>query len=102
MPWRAVALLSLALAWPLSCTAPATRPAPPTADSSPPSSAPTTQEGWEPAWNALLEAARRDGKVVVKGTPTAAVRTELPRAFREQFGIELEYLGGPSSDVVTQ
>ena len=106
MPYRAVALLAplfaISLACLLSCAAPAASGVPQAADRPLTPSAPEAQAGWEPAWNALLEAARREGKVVVKGPPTAAVRTELPRAFRERFGVDLEYLGGPSSDVVTQ
>jgi ABC-type Fe3+ transport system substrate-binding protein len=107
MSCRAVALraplFAISLAWLLSCAAPGARPEqPPLAGQPPAPSAPDAQAGWEPAWNALVEAARREGKVVVKGPPTAAVRTELPRAFRERFGVDPEYLGGPSSDVVTQ
>jgi ABC-type Fe3+ transport system substrate-binding protein len=49
-----------------------------------------------------VEAARKEGKVVVKGPPAPGVRTEMPRAFRERFGIELEYLGGPTGPFVTQ
>jgi iron(III) transport system substrate-binding protein len=54
------------------------------------------------AWNALVDAARQEGKVVVKGPPAAEVRTELPKAFRARFGIELEYLGGPTGPFATQ
>jgi|SRR5581483_388995 len=57
---------------------------------------------WQAAWDALVEAARREGKVVVKGPPTAAVRTALPAAFRDRFGVDVEYVGGPSGDAAIQ
>jgi iron(III) transport system substrate-binding protein len=53
-------------------------------------------------WNALVEAARKEGKVVVKGPPDPQVRVDLPRAFRQRFGIELEYLGGPTGPFANQ
>ncbi len=57
---------------------------------------------WEPAWRELVEAARREGNLVVGGPPTPAVRTELPAAFRSRFGIEMEYLGGNTSELLTR
>jgi len=71
-----------------------------TAPSGQPVSAPPGSGG--SAWDQLVAAAKREGKVVVKGPPTAAVRTELPAAFRQRFGIEMEYVGGPSGEAVTQ
>lgn len=53
-------------------------------------------------WDELVAAAKQEGKVVLKGPPTADVRTGLPRVFKEKFGIEMEYVGGPSSQGVTQ
>ena len=76
-----------------------------------PAAAPTTASGfgaaaapagWEQQWNALVEAARQEGKVVVKGPPDPEVRTDVPRAFRQRFGIELEYLGGPTGPFAAQ
>ena len=52
------------------------------------------QEGWEKEWNRLLTEAKKEGKVVVAGSPDQVVRKELPAAFRKRFGISLEYLGG--------
>src|SRR5262249_38092855 len=35
-------------------------------------------------------------------SPTPATRLKLPAAFKERFGVELEYLGGRSSDLQTR
>src|SRR5262245_43494350 len=55
-----------------------------------------------PEWQALIAAARQEGKVVLGSSPTPATRLKLPAAFKERFGVELEYLGGRSSDLQTR
>jgi iron(III) transport system substrate-binding protein len=55
-----------------------------------------------PLWRELIEAARREGKLVLASGPTPATRQNLPRAFKDRFGIEIEYLGGRSSDLQTR
>jgi iron(III) transport system substrate-binding protein len=55
---------------------------------------------WEQEWNALVEAARKEGTVVVFGPPTPAARVELPRAFKSQFGVDVEYTGGGTGDLL--
>jgi ABC-type Fe3+ transport system substrate-binding protein len=57
---------------------------------------------WETTWNAWLEAARQEGKVIVKGPPSPDVRTEMPRAFQARYGVEVEYLGSPTGPFATQ
>ncbi len=53
-------------------------------------------------WDALVAAAKKEGKVVVKGPPTAAVRSDVVAAFKQRFGIDMEYTGGQSGDAATQ
>ena len=55
---------------------------------------PAEERGWEAKWKELLAAAQKEGRVVVTGSPTPAVRRDLPAAFKKRFGITLEYLGG--------
>jgi iron(III) transport system substrate-binding protein len=57
---------------------------------------------WKQQWDTLVDAAKKEGTVVVSGPPTQAVRQELPKAFKERFGFELEYLGGRSGDLMTR
>jgi iron(III) transport system substrate-binding protein len=58
--------------------------------------------GGSAEWDALLAAAKKEGRVVVKGPPTAAVRTDMTAAFKQRFGIEMEYSGGASGEAVIQ
>ena len=58
--------------------------------------------GWQAEWDTLVEAAKREGSLVVSGPPTAEVRTQLPTAFKRRFGIDVEYLGGRTGDLMTR
>lgn len=49
---------------------------------------------WEEDWSNLIQQARSEGKLVVAGPANPDLRTELPRAFKAQFGVELEYQAG--------
>ncbi|HEY7064106.1 MAG TPA: extracellular solute-binding protein [Chloroflexota bacterium] len=86
-------------------TAPATAPsgasAPPAAAASP-AAAPTAGSFDSPAWQELIAAARQEGKLVLASGPTPATRQNLPRAFKERFGVDVEYLGGRSSDLANR
>jgi iron(III) transport system substrate-binding protein len=68
----------------------------------PASGASQGQAGWEAQWNALVEAAKREGTVVVSGPPAPDVRTDLPAAFKRRFGIDLEYLGGRTTELMAR
>jgi iron(III) transport system substrate-binding protein len=92
-----------------ACQAPApgAAPAPATSTavatgSAPAPSAPTAGGDWEKRWNDLIEAARREGSVVLSGPPTPAVRTDVTARFKERFGIDVEYLGGRRGDLVVR
>jgi iron(III) transport system substrate-binding protein len=93
-------LLLVALVGCSSAAAPAGQPS--TAAAGPAAAPPSAPAGtgWEAAWNALIEAARREGTVVVKGPPTQRVRVELPAAFEARFGVKLEYIAGPTGPYV--
>ena len=46
-------------------------------------------------WRRLVEAAKKEGKVVVGGPPTAVLRRQFKETFESRFGIELELLSAP-------
>src|SRR5437660_640419 len=54
--------------------------------------------GWEQQWDALIAAARQEGKLIVLGPPTPDLRRRLPEAFQQRFGIPIEYTGQVSGD----
>jgi iron(III) transport system substrate-binding protein len=46
-------------------------------------------------WKKVIEAAKREGKVVVGGPPTSVLRQKFKETFEKRFGIELELLSAP-------
>ncbi len=57
---------------------------------------------WKQTWEETLTAARAEGKVVVSGPPSQELRTVLPAAFKNRYGISVEYLGGRGTEVSTR
>jgi iron(III) transport system substrate-binding protein len=53
-------------------------------------------------WDALVAAAKKEGKVVVNGPPDAVVRRALPEAFKAKYGITVEYIGQRGSDTTAK
>jgi iron(III) transport system substrate-binding protein len=76
----------------------------PVAGAKPDAKAPAAaaKPAWEQQWNDLLEAAKKEGSITISGPPTQEVRTELTAKFKDRFGIEMEYLGGRSGDLMTR
>jgi|tagenome__1003787_1003787.scaffolds.fasta_scaffold20963464_4 iron(III) transport system substrate-binding protein len=52
--------------------------------------------GWQKIWDETLAAARKEGKVVVVGSPDPVFRNEIIPTFRSKFGIEIEAIFGSS------
>ncbi len=46
-------------------------------------------------WKKIVEAAKREGKVVAGGPPTAVLRKQFKEAFEKRFGVELELISAP-------
>ncbi len=67
-----------------------------------PAAASTSAPSAPSEWDALVAAAKSEGKLVVSGSPSAETRKAIPQAFRERFGIEVEYLAGASSDLAAR
>jgi iron(III) transport system substrate-binding protein len=53
-------------------------------------------------WDALVAAAKKEGKVVVIGPPDAVVRKALPEAFKAKYGITVEYIGGRGTETAAK
>lgn len=60
------------------------------------------QKGWEKEWTEVLAAARKEGKVVVEGTPDAETRREIPAKFQAKFGIAVEYMASRGGEVAAK
>jgi len=46
-------------------------------------------------WKKIIEAAKKEGKVVAGGPPTAVLRQKYKETFEKKFGLELELLSAP-------
>jgi iron(III) transport system substrate-binding protein len=55
---------------------------------------------WQKQWDETLAAAKKEGKVVVVGSPDPVMRNEIIPRFTKQFGIQVEFLAGRSSQTV--
>jgi iron(III) transport system substrate-binding protein len=84
--------------------APATTPgAPPAGASARQAPPPAPKSAYDdPIWQELIAAARQEGKLILASSPSPDTRVRLPAAFKERFGIDVEYLGGRSSELQTR
>ena len=55
-----------------------------------------------PVWQELIAAAQHEGHLVLASGPSPDTRRLLPAAFKERFGLSIEYLGGRSSELQTR
>jgi iron(III) transport system substrate-binding protein len=55
---------------------------------------------WKKTWDDTLAAAKKEGKVVVVGSPDPVMRNEVIPAFQKRYGITVEYIAGSSSQIV--
>ena len=53
-------------------------------------------------WNAVVEAAKKEGKVVVAGSPDPVMRNEIMPKFKERYGIPIEFIAGRSSEITAR
>jgi iron(III) transport system substrate-binding protein len=54
---------------------------------------------WQKQWDETLAAAKKEGKVVVIGSPDPVMRNTLIPAFQKKYGIQVEYVVGSSSQL---
>lgn len=74
-----------------------TGPGPTTASTQP------TKQAWEKEWEETVQAAKREGSVSVYTQWGPEARTELIRAFKEKFGLDLEFTAvGKSAEIATK
>ena len=54
---------------------------------------------WQATWDKTLAAAKREGKVVIIGSPDPVMRGMINPKFTERFGIKVEYIAGSSGQL---
>jgi ABC-type Fe3+ transport system substrate-binding protein len=51
---------------------------------------------WQKKWDETIAAAKKEGKVVIMGSPDPVMRKEIVPAFTARYGIPVEYIAGQS------
>ena len=59
-------------------------------------------KGGDKEWQDALSAAKKEGKVVVAGSPDPVMRNEIIPRFTARFGIPVEFIAGRSSQIVSR
>jgi iron(III) transport system substrate-binding protein len=57
---------------------------------------------WQQEWDQVLQAAKKEGKVVVSSSPGVEIREVLTRPFEKKFGIGVDYSGGSPAQLVAR
>ena len=55
---------------------------------------------WQKTWDETLAAAKKEGKVVIIGSPDPVMRGQINPKFTERYGIKVEYIAGNSSQLI--
>lgn len=55
-----------------------------------------------PKWDEVVAAGKREGKVVIVGSPDPVMRRDIIPAFTARYGIQVEYIAGSSSTLVSR
>ncbi len=63
------------------------------------SSVPARSADWQKTWDETLAAAKKEGKVVVAGSPDPVMRDKVIPAFTGRYGIAVEYIAGHSGQL---
>ncbi|HTN73066.1 MAG TPA: hypothetical protein VMO00_18440, partial [Methylomirabilota bacterium] len=53
-------------------------------------------------WKKIVDAAKKEGKVIVGGPPTAVLRKQFQETFEKKFGLELEIISAPGPQNATR
>jgi iron(III) transport system substrate-binding protein len=55
---------------------------------------------WQKAWEATLAGAKKEGKVVIAGSPDPVMRNEVIPKFTARYGIPVDFIAGRSGQLV--
>jgi iron(III) transport system substrate-binding protein len=59
-------------------------------------------KGSDKDWKEAIEAAKKEGKVVIAGSPDPVMRNEIIPKFTARYGIPVEFIAGRSSQIVSR
>lgn len=58
----------------------------------------TSKEAWEVKWAAMVEAAKKEGKVVIYSTAAAQTRAAYQQGFKDKFGVSTEFIAAQQAE----
>jgi len=59
-----------------------------------------TRQSTQNEWNKIVEAAKKEGKVVVSVPASAELRKDVERSIKQRFGIEADLVAGRAASIV--
>src|SRR5712692_3171863 len=57
---------------------------------------------WQRQWDSWAAGAKKEGKLVLGTGPSPEARVKVPEAFKKAFGVDVECLGGSSSELANR
>jgi iron(III) transport system substrate-binding protein len=54
---------------------------------------------WQKTWDETVAAAKKEGKLIIAGTPKPTTRNEIVPKFMARYGIPVEFIAGRSGDI---
>lgn len=84
-----------------TASAPAIAPSP-SAGASPQAAPSQVAASTATAWDGMVAAAQKESQVVVSGPPDPDADTKIPDAFKQAYGIDVQYLSGNSSQLAAR
>lgn len=57
---------------------------------------------WRHEWDSWVVGAKQEGKLVLASGASPEARVKVPEAFKKAFGVDIEYLGGSSSQLANR
>src|SRR3990167_8856858 len=60
----------------------------------------TSKPAWQTEWDKTVEAAKKEGKVVVSIPASAELRKVTEEVFKKRYGIEIEIVPGRGASIV--
>ncbi len=60
------------------------------------------KEDWQVKWDKTVQGARKEGKVVVYGAATGALRDAIIKGFNDKYGIPVEYMAAKGPEIATR
>jgi iron(III) transport system substrate-binding protein len=61
-----------------------------------------TPADWQQQWDSWVAGAKKEGKLVLATGASPEARVKVPEAFKKAFGVDVEYLGGSSSELANR